>query len=170
MSGMSGVIFRRVPAACAELLESQLINFPAQHGSLQADADKPACMQDCLKKGSLSVSAQRPALFFFCFRVSRFNKVARRNEEECHMHIAYSFRQTTTFALHHCDWLKHPEKERLPCIVGPPGMRAPRTPALLVTNGRSGHCVFVGTITGPLRHNKMSVIPREMVSAQGAPR
>ena len=76
-----------------------------------------------------SASVSRDQFFFFL--VSRFYRVARRNEEECYMHIAYNFRPALQWM--HCTaaWAQvATRKECLPSIVGPPWMRVLRAPAL----------------------------------------
>ena len=85
-NGKNGVTFRRVPAASTEfLVQKPVTQFSsASHGSLQTYPAKAWAIENVLPQRQCLETS-----LFFCFRVSRFNKGARRNEEECHMHIAY---------------------------------------------------------------------------------
>ena len=53
-----------------------------------------------------------------------------------------------------CGLKRQPEKGVCLALLVHVGILALRSPALLSTK-RSGHCVFVGKITGLLRHNRL---------------
>ena len=94
---MRGVTFRRVPVACTEffLEPDNQFSSPARLAAMRTSQE--ACVKHWqLKNANLNVRAQTPVCLFFC--VSRLCRVARRNEEECYMHIAHSLRP----ALYRC--------------------------------------------------------------------
>ena len=128
------MIFRRVPAAtelflCVEA--SQSIFQPGTALCKQMQTSQLACKIARTKAPSATVLRDQLCFSFsFASPESIESHGAMRRSVVCLLHTAYA--QPDSRCIAPPRTAQAPEKEHLPCIVGPPGMRVPRTPALQI--------------------------------------